>query len=257
MESLDYWRLYSELTIEQAALLTVGITPTPGFEDSLRHNENWLQEVTPLSVRATPDAKTSAQRTSEVQGYVHIRNLLIKSIEAEELQAIISYRSGENGIMDFLLEEVSLINDPSGKVFRVADLIQRRPLDTTLTRIPVAAMKDWLRQRSLAPDFFFPKQPDAEKSRTASPAYMKPDHPNYAFKLAAAVKAWIAVTGDPDAVKGKSPKKALTKWLEKNAGKCGLLLKNGDLNKQAIEEIARISNWQAAGGAPKSGGGDT
>ncbi len=72
----------------------------------------------------------------------------------------------------------------------------------------------------------------------------------YAPKLAAAMAAWKAVTSDPDRLSGKSPKQALTLWLKENAERYSLLNKDQSPNLTGIEEVAKVANWQAAGGAP-------
>jgi hypothetical protein len=55
-------------------------------------------------------------------------------------------------------------------------------------------------------------------------------------------------------MKGKTVKQALLKWLRKNADKFGLTKDDGNPNEQGIEEIAKISNWDTKGGAPKTPG---
>jgi len=68
--------------------------------------------------------------------------------------------------------------------------------------VATADLREWLSSKGLHPEFFFP---DA----TCAADYLDPNNPRYAFKLAAAVRAWQAVT-DPG---GKHPKQALIKWL--------------------------------------------
>ena len=81
--------------------------------------------------------------------------------------------------------------------------------------------------------------------------HLDPKNPRYAPKLAAAVRAWQAVT-DPGKV---SPKKALTKWLREHAAEFGLSDDEGKPNETGIEEVAKVANWQPGGGAPKTPGG--
>ena len=40
----------------------------------------------------------------------------------------------------------------------------------------------------------------------------------------------------------------------KNADQFGLIKEDGTSNKQGIEEIAKIANWNIKGGAPKTPG---
>jgi len=90
------------------------------------------------------------------------------------------------------------------------------------------------------------------KKKTESKArdYLDPENPRYAPKLAAAIRAWEAVE-DP---KGKHPAQAIREWLTSNAKELGLLKDDGKPSKSAIEDIAKIANWQPKGGAPKTPG---
>jgi hypothetical protein len=121
---------------------------------------------------------------------------------------------------------------------------QRYPLKGTITlesRVEVEGLRTWLWSRGLRNGFFFPQQ--------VEPAdYLNPSHPRYAPKLAAAVRAWQAVT-DPA---GKHPKQALMKWLRENAADFGLTDEDGKPNETGIEEAAKVANWQPGGGAPKT-----
>lgn len=112
------------------------------------------------------------------------------------------------------------------------------------SQVEVESLKEWLVSRGFRQGFFFPK--GAEK-----PDYLDPANPRYAPKLAAAVRAWLAVT-DPV---GKHPKQALAKWLRENAAEFGLTDDDGKPNETGIEEAAKVANWQPGGGAPKTPGG--
>ena len=112
---------------------------------------------------------------------------------------------------------------------------------STVERDSVAA---WIYSRGIFSGFFQP-------AITNMPDYLDPENPRYAPKLAAAVKAWEAVT-DP---KGKSPKKALDKWLRENAADFGLTDDDGNPVNQAIEDCSKIANWLPGGGPPKTPGG--
>lgn len=112
------------------------------------------------------------------------------------------------------------------------------PAQTTIARTDLIA---WLRARGFRSGFFFP-DPDQGQD------YLDPQHPRYAPKLAAAVKAWQATT-----TAGKSsPKKALEKWLREHAAEFGLTDDEGNPINQAIEDCSKVANWQMSGGAPSS-----
>lgn len=115
--------------------------------------------------------------------------------------------------------------------------------DWSLSTISRDNLMEWLRSRGIHDGYFF-------QSQTKSPDYLDPKNPRYAPKLAAAVRAWQAVT-DPN---GKHPKQALTKWLREHAAEFGLSDEEGKPNETGIEEVAKVTNWQPGGGAPKTPG---
>ena len=98
------------------------------------------------------------------------------------------------------------------------------------------ACKQWLPQR-----IFFPADAGA-------PDYLDPNNPRYAPKLAAAVRAWQAVT-DPGK---KSPNQALEKWIREHAADFRLTDESGNPVTQAVEDCSKVANWQLGGGAPKT-----
>lgn len=108
------------------------------------------------------------------------------------------------------------------------------------------SLVDWLRSRGLRGGFFFPALIEITE-----PDYLTADkNDRYAPKLAAAVRAWQAVT-NPN---GKSPKQALVKWLRENAAEFGLSDDEGKPNETGIEEVAKVANWQPGGGSAKTPG---
>jgi hypothetical protein len=123
------------------------------------------------------------------------------------------------------------------------DYGDRLDLDESFVR--VEELKTFLAEKGVSDGFFFPKE--------AKPAdYLDSNHPRYAPKLAAAVRSWEALD-EATTLAGKSPKKALEKWLRENAADFGLTSEeDGTANESAIEAIARISNWRPQGGAPST-----
>lgn len=94
-----------------------------------------------------------------------------------------------------------------------------------------------------------------EARKTAKPkvaAYLDPAHPRFSAKLAAAVRAWEAVSES----NGKSIKAELESWLLQHASELGLVKSSGEINQLGIEEVAKVANWQVTGGAPKTPGGN-
>ena len=116
-------------------------------------------------------------------------------------------------------------------------------VDVTASEVEVESLKAWFLRSDYRPVFFFPLEED-------EPDYLDSGNTRYAPKLAAAVRAWQAVT-DPA---GKHPRQALMRWLLEHASEFGLTDGKGKVNETAIEEIAKVANWQSKGGAPKTPG---
>ena len=121
------------------------------------------------------------------------------------------------------------------------------------TTIGVSMLKEWLISKNCKPSFFF-----ADTSNVAD--YLNKNHPRYSPKLAASVKAWLAMEDD-NLIRGKTPKTAMESFLTNNYKEFGLIhnqdssnhgYKKGDINKGAITEIAKIANWNDKGGAPST-----
>ena len=116
-------------------------------------------------------------------------------------------------------------------------------IDVTESRVDVQSLKTWMMSRGVKSGFFFP-------TTASAPDYLDANHPRYAPKLAASVRAWLSVE-DP---KGKTPKSALMKWLREHGAVFGLSDEEGKPNELGIEECAKVANWQPGGGAPKTPG---
>ncbi|MDN7754096.1 hypothetical protein [Burkholderia gladioli] len=123
-------------------------------------------------------------------------------------------------------------------------------LDPSRTTVEAEDLRQWLSARGVRTGFFFP---DA----LPEPDYLDPNHPRFAPKLAAAVKAWLAME-DENLRRGKGTIAALEGWLETRYKELGLVherdhakngVKAGELNRTAIEEAAKVANWRQAGGA--------
>ena len=126
----------------------------------------------------------------------------------------------------------------------------REPVDKISlsgTVVKVDDLRQWLKGRGFKTGFFFPQAGD-------TPVFLDKTHKNYAPKLAAAIAAWEVVSAAPELTKGTTVKKALLKWLRKNADRFGLTKDDGNPNEQGIEEIAKIANWDTKGGAPRTPG---
>jgi hypothetical protein len=115
------------------------------------------------------------------------------------------------------------------------------------TTITVEDIRGWLRSRGITDGFFFP-------ALDSGPDYLSASHPHYSAKLAAAIRAWGAISAGAELRVAKSVKQALIVWLRQHANEFGLTREDGNPNEQGIEEVAKIANWDTRGGAPKTPG---
>ena len=98
---------------------------------------------------------------------------------------------------------------------------------------------EWTKQIGLNDNFFAQKLRDENKKKS-----------NYSNKLQAANDVYNALSNDPTLIRHKSVKQAAVKWLEQHAREYDLLTKDDRPIALAIEEIAKIVNWNQEGGAP-------
>jgi len=123
-----------------------------------------------------------------------------------------------------------------------------------LSKVAVVDLQNWLAKRRMRPAFFFPELDSAPVPTDLSPSYLNPSSQYYSSKLAAAVRAWEAVSADPNMITGTTVKQAMMSWLRANAREFGLVKPDGTANELGIEEVAKIANWDTKGGAPKTPG---
>ncbi len=114
----------------------------------------------------------------------------------------------------------------------------------SVIKVKTEDVRKWLATRGVKSEFFFPVGLDL-------PDYLDSTNPRYAPKLAAAIRAWQAVT-DPGK---RSPKQAIDKWLREHAAEFGMVDDDGNPVNLAVEECSKIANWQPGGGATKTPGG--
>jgi hypothetical protein len=120
-------------------------------------------------------------------------------------------------------------------------------IDWYASTVNIGSLADWMRSKNYSDGFF-------TESANAVDELADPEGEFYAPKLSAAVRAWREVTADPNALSGKSPKRALEVWLRKHANEYGLTSKDGNPNELGIEEICKIANWKPTGGASPTPG---
>ena len=112
-----------------------------------------------------------------------------------------------------------------------------------LTTVEVTALREWLEARDQRAGFFF-----GDKAKPAAD-YLNPDNIRYAPKLAAAVSAWLALEGIQ---LPRSPKQSLDKWLREHAAQFGMTDEEGKVIEQAVQDCAKVANWNLGGGAPRT-----
>lgn len=116
-------------------------------------------------------------------------------------------------------------------------------IDDDLALLNVDELKKWLLSKGIRKHFFFfPEEPEGE--------FLSSAHPRYSPKLAAAVRAWQAM--EHDNLPAKTPKQSVKKWLRLHCTKYSLSDDDGKPMESAIEEIAKIVNWNPKGGAPST-----
>lgn len=224
MDKFYYWRLCEELSVVQAALLIIGEDPNdyPKILD-------WGQTDNSLSSPPDTDDPTPDTLSDPPPG-------LPKNFSA-------TFTALTNAIVGDRLP--ATIRNNYGEPWECPHGVD--PVDWYESTIMVEDLKSWLKSRGITPVFFFPNPQPV-------PDYLNPDHPCYAYKLVAAIKAWEAVTSGSQIEDNlNTPKQKLIAWLYDNA-KYLDLEENGKPNKDAIEnQIAKVANWKK-GGPPKTPG---
>lgn len=235
------WRIADPLTVQQAAALIAGYDPNwvrfgpsgSWLED--RHGLTDLDETGSIDVAmvALTNAINARKLKATIRRTAWERGWDEEPSNGERFESKV--RLHETDVMEAWMDDL----DPEyvtrrGVIYRVSP-------DWSLTTVARADLIEWLEGHGFRPSFFFP-------TATNDPDYLDPKNPRYAPKLAAAVRAWQAVTNTG----GKSPRQALEKWIREHAAQFGLTNDDGMPTKTAVEEIAKVANWNDKGGAPKT-----
>lgn len=238
---LDYWRLSDHLSVQDAAVLTVGERPSRLFRNG---------EHTHLPATGPDFNDRSSDRAFQAV-FSAIKNAVLGGT----LKAALRISTEEHGIFDMsadagyastglALGSGATAND--GGNLSIEGSAYRPLPDWQYTTVATADLKAWLVSRGVVTGFFFQ---DVDENQ---PGYLDESNPHYAPKLAAAIRAWEAVTSDMALLRGKTPKQALTKWLNENAAAYGLTKDDGVPNLTGVEEVAKVANWKPEGGASKT-----
>lgn len=237
MGELDYWRLSDHLSVQDAAVLTVGERPSRLFRNG---------EHTHLPVTGPDFNDRSSDRAFQAV-FSAIKNAVL----AGTLKAAVRISARERGSVEMPADAEYAsaglaANDD--EVLSLEGFVYRPFPDWELTTVATTDLKAWLASRGVVTGFFFP---DVDEKQ---PGYLEKSHLNYAPKLAAAIRAWEVVTSDTELLRGKTPKQALSKWLNEHAAAYELTNDDGMPNLTGVEEVAKVANWRPGGGASKTPG---
>lgn len=130
----------------------------------------------------------------------------------------------------------------------VADLMERGGLVSATLVSPTVAprRRDAQRNAELVESIRLLLKHAGAIDTTALLSIFDRSRERYAYKLAAAVLAWLSV----DKPKGKSERQAIEDWLRARYVELGLVNSSGKPCTAAIEECAKVANWNTKGGAP-------
>lgn len=227
----DLWNLAEDLSITDAAALVAGYDPGMTHRCSMDTNAEIEMPRYFIALKALTNAitngrvKVALRYRAREYGYADA----MADIEASEAEVF-----GLNRIKGTTAEESEVVSDDDSCFYRPFP-------DWSLSTIARGDLVSWLTSRGIRSGFFFPNLTDA-------PDYLDRNNSRYAPKLAAAVRAWQAVT-DPGK---KSPKQALERWLREHAAEFGMVDEDGSPINQAVEECSKVANWNQGGGAPKT-----
>lgn len=242
--TLELWRLASDLTVEDAAILIAGGDPSEvDYEDD------------------TFGGQHEVKRTTGHPGFPATFTSLKIAIRKGYLPAHLASRTDDGGpystrigadVWTLSSDEVSalrqrLTNDPFSDLAPdgAHDIQFRVEPDWTRTTVDVEDLKAWLRSRGFTTGFFFPSNRQTE---TAPDIFMDPTHEHFSAELALAVAAWRGLASEQRFPRG--PKAAIEAWI---AGNPDAWRGDGDLSTNAKDRVVTLVNWRKSGGALPTG----
>lgn len=249
----ELWNLHDAYTVQQAAAIVAG--EDPNMVRWHLNGASWFENEHGLTGSGGINRVTTAFTAvvNAINGGTLAATIRRTAWELgwnEELSDLDNEHSFERNIElsdsdNWPTDKARYIKN-RGVVFRVTP-------DWSLTTVSRTDLVDWLQSRGMRTGFFFPD------SNPDTPGYLDPAHKRYAPKLAASVKAWMAME-DENLMRGKSPLQALENWIESRYKELKLIhptdneknkTKTGDINKSAVSDAAKVANW-SIGGAPKT-----
>ncbi len=214
----------------------------------------------PSVTHSVYDPETDASYLDQFTGYTGFHAVfeaLKNAIRSEQLAAAVAFplEVTDPGValsnLRAVIRHGRNISEIQGcDLSKFADVLslQREP-DWSRTTVEVDELKRWLRSRNHFAPFFFPPTEKPSKSKPKPRDYMDKSHPHYSRKLACAVAAWEALLSLP---KSKPTMDAIKKWVSDNGASYDVG-KDGKVPINALEQIAKVVNWNVLGGAPETG----
>lgn len=225
---LEYWRLFKELALVDAAILIVGGDPS--------------EKVTvPTRSRIADDPPTrTQQKRSEYPGFDTVYAALKAGVASGQLAAKIPYRYSTDPSSDgyIIFEKPLKFVDPNGAFSLDPDeryWVAPEPKWDGVT-VAVSDLKDWLVENKCAKGFFFPSP------EVASDDFADPNHPHFSPELALAVAAWRGLKSQTKFPGGVQ--KYIVEWIFQHTeawkGKKAISI-------LAVDRIKVVANWHKGG----------
>lgn len=253
---IDYWKLNESLSVVHAAMLASDLEPgSIVFKDKNDVASGYFR------FKSDNDYEGNYFTSSP---YVAVFTAIRSAVLSNKLNANISHIARDapyyGRVRDFLDSGEDFINYDTivvtnGAVLksnvseneaswgRQASVIYVKEPDWNQTQVNVDELKEWMGKRGFHPSFFFPEG-SVEGFRDKA-------HPRYSPKLACAVGAWEAVERSKP---NKSVKGTVTEWVRANAVMFDMVEADGVPSASAVEEVAKVVNWDTKGGANRTGG---
>ncbi|MEI4264244.1 hypothetical protein [Roseovarius sp. D0-M9] len=233
-----YWRIATEISVENAAILMVGGDP---------------EETDAVHIGPFPEDYAYEKRTTGHKGFQSALNALTGAILSGEIPVQIRYqpKSDKDSAVCQTLELGSGKNEHHAKFLSfgnghlrigVGTLSFKAEPDWAASMIKVSELRGWLQSKGMDQSVFY----SSPVSDTRP--FMSPDHEHFAPELDLAMTAWEALKDTP--IRNKGSKSVIEPWLFANTDKWR---GEGKVAKTTIKRIAMVVNWRKAG-APKSGG---
>lgn len=278
LTGLDYWRLSDELSVIDVCFLVINSDPgfyelkNPDFpatsliqkignfsDDEHRAIYNGEEEdifLSPAQFRAVFKALRNAILSNKLRAkicrngrnpsYVYIseydNHVMAPPHDDEDT---LNYQFLVQRGVPTLFTNSDALSVASNRNPKEAVLYLLKEPDWQYTTVELDDLKGWFEERGIAPAFFFPTG--------LRDGFRSSSNPRYSPKLATAIAAWEKIK---ESRPNKSVKQSLTDWIVSNGVSYGLGNEEGVVSPTVAEEVAKIANWQTAGGATKTHAGE-